>query len=101
MTPRAVAQDLEKCHQLTVAPSYVLATAPAVGPITVDKKAAWELRATGMDGATMPLVDENFKVAMVGTLSTYDSRFCRSGMKWKRESGDQVLQLRAIRLSRQ
>src|SRR5712692_7237015 len=29
--------------------------------------------ATGMDGATMPLVDENYKMAMVGTIALYDT----------------------------
>jgi len=29
------------------------------------------------------------------------SRFCRSGMRWKRDSGAQILQLRAIKLSQQ
>ena len=29
------------------------------------------------------------------------ARFCRSGMRWKRETGDAILQLRAIRLSAQ
>jgi len=84
LTPRDVAQDLEKCHGVAAAPSYIAETAQAVGQIAVEKKETWELRktgtndapvrviATGMDGATMPLVDENYKMARVGTIALYD-----------------------------
>jgi hypothetical protein len=85
MTPREVALDLEKGHRVAAAPSYIAETAQAVGQIAVDKKEAWELQktgtegaavrvvATGMDGATLPLVDENYKMAMVGTIALYDA----------------------------
>jgi hypothetical protein len=34
-------------------------------------------------------------------LTLIKARFCRSGMRWKRETGATILQLRAIRLSNQ
>src|SRR5262249_9474853 len=85
MTAGDVALDLEKCHGVAAAPSYIAETAQAVGQIAGDKKETWELQptgtdgasgrvvATGMDGATMPLVDENYKMAMVGTITLYDT----------------------------
>jgi len=83
MTASDVALDLKKCHRVAAAPSYIAETAQAVGQIAADKKETWELRptgpaaavrviATGMDGTTMPLVDENYKMAMVGTITLYD-----------------------------
>lgn len=94
MTPGDVALDLEKCHGVAAAPSYIAETAQAVGQIAVDKKETWELRqtgtdgasvrviATGMDGATLPLVDENYKVAMVGTITLYDEAGDRLGTEY-------------------
>lgn len=85
MTAREVAQDLEKCHRVTAAPSYIAETAQTVGAIAVEKKESWTLRptetdhepvavvATGMAGTTMPLVAENYKLAMVGTIAWYDA----------------------------
>lgn len=40
-------------------------------------------------------------VTEAGCKELIKSRFCRSGMRWKRESGRQILQLRAIKLSQQ
>ena len=40
-------------------------------------------------------------VTEAGCKELIKSRFCRSGMRWKRESGAQILQLRAIKLSKQ
>ena len=40
-------------------------------------------------------------VTEAGCKELIKSRFCRSGMRWKRESGGQILQLRAIKLSQQ
>lgn len=83
-TPTEVAQDLALCHQLRLAPSYIAKTAQAVGEVAVEKTPVWALGetgtddqpvrviATGMDGANMPIVDENYKQAMVGTLALYD-----------------------------
>lgn len=40
-------------------------------------------------------------VTEAGCKELIKTRFCRSGMRWKRESGAQILQLRAIKLSQQ
>src|SRR5262249_33080567 len=40
-------------------------------------------------------------VTEAGCKELIKSRFCRSGMRWKREGGAPILQLRAIRLSKQ
>lgn len=40
-------------------------------------------------------------VTEAGCKELIKARFCRSGMRWKRESGAPILQLRAIRLSQQ
>jgi len=40
-------------------------------------------------------------VPEAGCKELIKARFCRSGMRWKRETGDAILQLRALRLSAQ
>ena len=40
-------------------------------------------------------------VTEAGCKELLKARFCRSGMRWKRETGDAILQLRALRLSAQ
>lgn len=40
-------------------------------------------------------------VTEAGCKELLKARFCRSGMRWKRETGDTILQLRALRLSNQ
>jgi hypothetical protein len=40
-------------------------------------------------------------VTEAGCKELLKARFCRSGMRWKRETGDSILQLRALRLSAQ
>ena len=44
---------------------------------------------------------ETRRRALAACKTVIKQRFCRSGMKWKRESGDKILQLRVIRLSNQ
>lgn len=83
LTAREVQQDLAKTHGLALSVSFLQQTAQRVGQIAVDKATAWQLRgpepaqdvasvATGLDGTTMPLVDEDDKEAMCGTLALYD-----------------------------
>lgn len=84
MTPREAAADLEKCHRATAAPSYIEEMAQKVGALAVAKKEPWTLSktgtnnepvavvATGMDGTTIPIVEENYKMAMVGTIALYN-----------------------------
>jgi hypothetical protein len=78
-----VAQDLAKSHGLSLSATYLHQLAQQVGQIAVEKHAAWHLQAaaapapvaliaTGVDGTTMPLVNEAYKEAMCGTVALYD-----------------------------
>ena len=83
LTPREVRQDLETAHLLSLSASFIEQTARRVGEIAVAKARCWRLEspepgrrvatiATGVDGTTMPLVDEDYKEAMCGTIALYD-----------------------------
>jgi len=78
-----VAQDLAKSHGISLSATYLHHLAQQVGQLAVDKQAAWHLQpamapasvaiiATGVDGTTMPLVNEAYKEAMCGTIALYD-----------------------------
>lgn len=78
-----VAQDLAKSHGLSLSATYLHHLAHQVGQIAVEKHEAWHLQAaaapapvamiaTGVDGTTMPLVNEAYKEAMCGTVALYD-----------------------------
>lgn len=88
LTAREVQQDLAKTHGLDLSVSFLQQTAQRVGQVAVDKATAWQLNgakptqdvavvATGLDGTTMPLVDEAYKEAMCGTLALYDAKGVR------------------------
>jgi hypothetical protein len=83
LTAREVQQDLVKTHGLDLSASFLQQTAQRVGAVAVDKATTWQLSgpepaqavavvATGLDGTTMPLVDEDYKEAMCGTIALYD-----------------------------
>jgi hypothetical protein len=83
LTAREVQQDLAKTHGLELSASFLQQTAQRVGQVAVDKATTWQLRgpeppragaivATGLDGTTMPLVGEDDKEAMCGTIALYD-----------------------------
>jgi hypothetical protein len=78
-----VAQDLAKSHGVLLSDTYLRQLAQQVGQIAVEKHEAWHLQAaaapapvamiaTGVDGTTMPLVNEAYKEAMCGTVALYD-----------------------------
>ena len=78
-----VAQDLAKSHGISLSATYLHHLAQQVGQLAVAKQAAWHLQpamapasvaiiATGVDGTTMPLVNEAYKEAMCGTIALYD-----------------------------
>ena len=78
-----VAQDFAKSHGLSLSATYLHHLAQQVGQIAVAKHQAWHLEAavgpapvaivaTGVDGTTIPLVDEAYKEAMCGTIALYD-----------------------------
>lgn len=80
-TPREVAQDLKKSTGVVLSASYLSEVAQCVGAVALERKtprvmAAPEppvcVLATGVDGTTLPLVAENYKEAMCGTLAVYD-----------------------------
>lgn len=84
LTPREVQQDLATAHGLALSASFIAQTAQIVGQIAVEKATRWELSAaapeaavaiiaTGVDGTTLPLVGEDYKEAMCGTLAFYDT----------------------------
>jgi len=83
LTAREVQQDLAKTHGLELSASFLQQTAQRVGQVAVDKATGWHLTeteparevaivATGVDGTTMPLVGEDYKEAMCGTIALYD-----------------------------
>jgi len=78
-----VVQDLAKSHGLTLSATYLHHLAQEVGQLAVAKHQVWHLTApaalapvaliaTGVDGTTMPVVDEAYKEAMCGTIALYD-----------------------------
>jgi len=78
-----VAQDLAKSHGVMLSASYLHHLAHQVGQVAVEKQAAWHLEAaaaptsvaviaTGVDGTTLPVVNEAYKEAMCGTIALYD-----------------------------
>jgi hypothetical protein len=78
-----VAQDLAKSQGVTLSATYLHHLAQQVGQLAVEKHAAWHLEATaapasvaliatGVDGTTLPLVNEAYKEAMCGTIALYD-----------------------------
>ena len=84
LSAREVAQDLAKTHGLELSPSFLQQTAQRVGQVAVEKATRWHLSeptpapavalvATGLDGTTMPLVGEDYKEAMCGTIALYDA----------------------------
>jgi hypothetical protein len=83
MTGGEAERDLAKSHGLKLSDSYLRKVARQVGRIAVEKRIEWqtsapelaapvEIIATGVDGTTMPLVDEAYKEAMCGTIALYD-----------------------------
>ena len=82
-TASEVEQDLAKSQGLSLSDSYLREIANQVGQIAVEHRPAWQLPipeparpvrviATGVDGTTMPLVGEDYKEAMCGTIALYD-----------------------------
>lgn len=78
-----VAQDLAKSHGLSLSATYLHHLAQQVGQLAVEKHEAWHLAAavapapvaliaTGVDGTTMPVVNEAYKEAMCGTIALYN-----------------------------
>jgi hypothetical protein len=78
-----VAQDLAKSHGFSLSETYLHHLAQQVGQLAVEKHEAWHLAAaaapapvaliaTGVDGTTMPVVNEAYKEAMCGTIALYN-----------------------------
>ncbi len=91
-TAGEVEQDLAKSHGLSLSDTYLRHLAQQVGQLALDKREAWHLQspaptapvaiiATGLDGTTMPLVGEDYKEAMCGTIALYDAE----GTRWHTE----------------
>ena len=85
-TPREVAQDLVKSLGVTLSASYLSEVAQGVGAQALQRRATRvralpdtpvSVVATGVDGTTLPLVGENYKEAMCGTLAWYDAQGTR------------------------
>ena len=82
-TAREVEQDLAKSHGLQLSDSYLQTLGQQVGARAVVPAQAWvrplpaapapvTFIASGVDGTTMPLVGEDYKEAMCGTLALYN-----------------------------
>jgi hypothetical protein len=87
-TAGEVEQDLAKCQGLTLSDTYLRVLGEQVGQRAVEKAGGWQLCgpalaapvatiATGVDGTTMPVVNEAYKEAMCGTIAVYDAEGTR------------------------
>ena len=83
-TAGEVEQDLAKCQGLTLSDTYLRTLGEQVGQRAVEKAERWQLGgppwatpvatiATGVEGTTMPVVNEAYKEAMCGTIAVYDA----------------------------
>jgi hypothetical protein len=90
-TPREVAQDLKKSTRVNLSASYLSEVAQQVGARALARKTPRVMAvperpvcvvATGVDGTTLPLVEENYKEAMCGTLAVYDLHGERLGTEY-------------------
>ncbi|MBO0723927.1 MAG: ISKra4 family transposase [Blastocatellia bacterium] len=83
MTGGEVERDMAKSHGLKLSDNYLREIALQVGQIGVESRIKWqipapevsepvEIIAIGVDGTTMPLVGEDYKEAMCGTVAFYD-----------------------------
>jgi hypothetical protein len=83
-TAGEVEQDLAKCHGLALSDTYLRALGEQVGQLAVEKAEKWQLGgpllttpvatiATGVEGTTMPIVNEAYKEAMCGPIAVYDA----------------------------
>lgn len=83
-TAGEVEQDLAKCQGLTLSDTYLRTLGEQVGQRAVEKAERWQLGspplatpvatiATGVDGTTLPVVNEAYKEAMCGTIAVYDA----------------------------
>lgn len=87
-TAREVEQDLAKCQGLALSDTYLRTLGEQVGQLAVEKAEGWQLCgpalaapvatiATGVDGTTMPIVNEAYKEARCGTIAVYDAKGTR------------------------
>jgi hypothetical protein len=87
-TARAVEQDLAKGQGLALSDTSLRMLGEQVGQLAVEKAEGWQLSgpalagpvatlATGVDGTTMPIVNEADKEAMCGTIAVYDAKGTR------------------------
>jgi hypothetical protein len=87
-TAREVEQDLAKCQGLALSDTYLRTLGEQVGQLAVEKAEGWQLYgpalaapvatiATGVDGTTMPIVNEAYKEAMCGTIAVYAAKGTR------------------------
>lgn len=83
-TAREVEDDFAKCHGVTVSDTYLRTLGDQVGRLARDRVGGWQLDgppltasvktiATGVDGTTMPIVEEGDKEAMCGTIALYEA----------------------------
>jgi hypothetical protein len=83
-TAGEVEQDLAKCQGLALSDTYLRVLGEQVGQLAAEKAGGWQLCgpalaapvatiATGVDGTTMPVVNEAYKEAMCGTIAAYDA----------------------------
>jgi hypothetical protein len=83
-TAGEVEQALATCQGLALSDPYLRALGEQVGQLAMEKVRGWQLcgpaltapvatSATGVDGTTMPGVNEAYKEAMCGTMAEYDA----------------------------